>query len=249
VTYARHAQRSEFAVTKDEARRHSTDIEGQWRRWFQRESRKRLSWCIYNLDCMFPYLLYLPASLSMAEFTEIECPCDEEFWHATSAYGWKSLLGSASAPPGRTFVSVVSPILGPIPSPIGGQRGSASSAPGLNSWTRHLVLVTILVQVFELSQQINMVSEATRDPDIWQNGETARTSPLGSPEDSMTLDENSQPHYAYLLTRCSSQREPRSNFSPSNQEVLKALSQRRLVVESTSCLSVGYPILPFFYAI
>ncbi|KAL2784702.1 fungal-specific transcription factor domain-containing protein [Aspergillus keveii] len=234
VTYARHAQRSEYALAREEAKRHGTDTERQWHRWIQRESKKRLSWCIYNLDCMFPYLLYLPASLSMAEFTSIECPCDEEFWHATSAYGWKSLLGSASAPPGRTFVSVVSPFLGPIPSPVGGQRGSASSVPGLNSWTRHLVLVTILVQVFELSQQINMVSKATRDPNIWQNGETAQTSP-GSPEDSMALDQNVQPRYAYLVTRCSSQRESRYHFSPSNQQVLKSLSQRRFVVEKMLC--------------
>ncbi|KAL3484521.1 fungal-specific transcription factor domain-containing protein [Aspergillus germanicus] len=234
VTYARHAQRSEYSLSlaKEEAKRYSTDTEGQWRRWIQRESRKRLSWCIYNLDCMFPYLLYLPASLSMAEFTGVECPCDEEFWHATSAYGWKSLLGSASAPPGRTFVSVVSPFLGPIPSPPGGgQRGSASSTPGLNSWTRHLVLVTIMVQVFELSLQINMVAEATRDPDIWQNGETAQTSSLGSPEDTMVLGRNIQPHYAYLVARCSSERETRSDFSPSNQQVLNSLSHRRFVVE------------------
>jgi hypothetical protein len=243
VTYARHAQRSEYSLAREEAKHYNKDVEGEWCRWIQRESRKRLSWCIYNLDCMFPCLLYLPASLSMAEFTSIECPCDEEFWHATSAYGWKSLLGSASAPPGRTFISVVSPFLGPIPSPVGGQRCSASSAPGLNSWTRHLVLATILVQVFELSQQINMVSEATRDPDIWQNGEIDQKF-LGSPQESMTLDENIQPHYTYLVTRCSSQRESRCYFSPSNQQVLKSLSQRRFVVESTSYLSVPYPI-PF----
>ncbi|KAL4862364.1 fungal-specific transcription factor domain-containing protein [Aspergillus spectabilis] len=244
VTYARHIQRSELAVAQEDEQRHGTDLEGQWQLWIQRESRKRLSWCIYALDCTFPCLLYLPTSLSLAEFMSKECPCDEEYWHASTAYSWKSLLGSASVPPSRTFISAGRPFLGPLDL-AQQQQGPSSSSPlfhGLNPWTRYLVLMTILVQVFELSQQITMVSEATRDPDTWQSSETAlsSTSPSAS---VLALDPEVQPHLAYMVTRCSSQRHLGAKFSSSDQEMLTSLAQRRLRVESMS----SDPILDSYF--
>ncbi|KAL3475944.1 fungal-specific transcription factor domain-containing protein [Aspergillus californicus] len=242
VTYARHIQRSELAVAEQEEheQRHRTaDIQGQWQLWIQRESRKRLGWCIYALDCMFPSLLYLPPSLSLAEFMSRGCPCDEEYWHARTAYSWKSLLGSASVPPSRTFISAAGPFLGPLDLARQQHYSSSHRFRGLNPWTRYLILMTILVQVFELSQQINIASEATRDQDIWQTsesdtGELSTTSPSTS---ILALDPEIQPHLSYLETRCSSWRHSgakfkrTSKFSASTHEILTSLAHRRLCVE------------------
>lgn len=209
----------------------------QWRRWILMETRKRLAWVIYGLDCIFPCLLYLPASFTLAEFMSIECPCEEEFWQATNARRWKSLLGSASIPPTRTFASAVSPFLGPLNLGRSSETNvhmtrsstSYSNSIGLNSWTRYLVLITIQVQVFELSQQIVMVSDATLDTEIWQpqDENSASAQSLSSSRYESSTGSRVEAHYVQLVTRC-------SGSSPSGpvQEVLGSLAKRKAHLES-----------------
>ncbi|KAJ5757922.1 uncharacterized protein N7511_006616 [Penicillium nucicola] len=242
VSYCRQIHNSEFIFARDDLKRFGNSLDSQWQRWILKESRKRLMWVIYGLDCIFPCLLYLPASISLAEVMTTECPCDEDFWHAASANRWKALLGSASVPPARTFASAVSPFLGPLNLGHGSHNTSSnmflrqtsfSSSISLNSWTRHLILTTILVQSFELSQQISMVSEATLDAEIWQ---VPRANEPNSPASSLftaTIEPEIQPHYAYLVTRCLSSRHPDSSLSPPEQEVCRTLAERKELISST----------------
>ncbi|KAJ5745712.1 hypothetical protein N7520_010894 [Penicillium odoratum] len=236
VTYCRQIRNSECSFAREDVKRFGTTFEGQWQTWILKESRKRLLWVIYSLDCMFPCLLYLPASISLAESMTMECPCDEEFWNAATVNRWKSLLGSASVPPARTFASAVSPFLGPI-SPGSTsystssdeilRQTSISSSIGLNSWTRHLVLTNILVHIFELSEQISMVSEATLDTGIWQiPGAKEAHSPTYS------MGPEIKPHYDYLATRYLSSRQRGSTLSPPEQEVCRALAKRKEILSS-----------------
>ncbi|KAJ5140470.1 hypothetical protein N7448_003878 [Penicillium atrosanguineum] len=243
VSYCRQIQLDDVQLSRQEARKLGEGLDGQWHRWVLKESRKRLSWTIYSLDSMFPCLLYLPASISVVEFMKIECPCNEEFWHASTAHRWKSLLGSASVPQGRTFAAAVSPFLGPLnlghfpePAASPGPQTSFSESKSLNSWTRCLVLTTILVQIYEYSQQINMVSEATFDPGMWQ---VLGESPIPSspslnfdPDPAVALEV--QIHYSRLLRRCQSQHEADRTPSSPVRDVLWSLGKRREQLESNT---------------
>jgi hypothetical protein len=237
ITYCRRMQQMRFIPNRAGSESSVNGSEEQWHIWIQMETRKRLSWVIYGLDCVFPCLLYLPASFALAEFMSIECPCDEEFWQATTAQRWKNLLGSASLPPTRTFASAVSPFLGPLN--LGCASGpnvltapsltSYSNSIGLNSWTRYLVLATIQVQVFELSQQVTMVSDATLDTEIWQPADESSAnahSPENPPREA-AMGSNARDFYAQLITRC-------STSSPSGPvlEVLGSLAKRKAHLES-----------------
>jgi hypothetical protein len=237
ITYCRHMQQMRLNPSTAGPDPSANSPDEQWNRWILMETKKRLAWVIYSLDCVFPCLLYLPASFALAEFMSIECPCDEEFWQATTAQRWKSLLGSASLPPARTFASAVSPFLGPLnlgrPSKTNvhmtRSSTSYSNTIGLNSWTRYLVLITIHVQVFELSQQITMVTEATLDTEIWQPSEESLVSTQSSSNSlqETTMSPNVRHHFIQLATRCSG-----SNPSSPVQEVLSSLAKRKAHLES-----------------
>lgn len=149
-----------------------------WRTWISEELRKRLCWVVYSLDCQFPSILYLPPTISVTELAKIECPCDEEFWQASTARKWKRLLGPASVPPSKTFSSAVGPFLGPMgidfrtrteywPGEHAWTRSTSSSdcshPKSLNSWTRFPVLLTIHVAIFEYTQQLLMARQATHE--------------------------------------------------------------------------------------
>lgn len=241
MTYCRQIHNGEFISAREDLKTFGNSLDGQWQRWIRKESRKRLVWVIYNLDCIFPCLLYLPASMGLAEVMTIECPCDEEFWHAASANRWKALLGSASVPPARTFASAVSPFLGPLTMgkashniSSGGslRQTSFSSSICLNSWTRYLILTTILVQFFEFSEYVSMVSEATLDADIWQvPGVKQANTPIHDIFVA-TLEPEVQSHYAYLMTRCLSNRQPDSALSLPEQEVCRSLAERKEIISS-----------------
>jgi hypothetical protein len=241
ITYCRQIHNCEFISAREDLKKFGNSPDGQWQRWIMKESRKRLMWVTYGLDCIFPCLLYLPASISLAEVMTTECPCDEEFWHASTANRWRTLLGFASVPPARTYASAVSPFLGPLS--LGStsyntsfdsilRQTSFPSSISHNSWTRHLILTTIQVQIFELSQQISMVSEAALDTEIWQVPGTQEVNAPANSTFLATLEPEIQPHYAYLVTRCLSSRHPGSTLSLSEQEVCKALAERKELISS-----------------
>ncbi|KAJ6094745.1 hypothetical protein N7467_002258 [Penicillium canescens] len=86
------------------------------------------------------------------------------------------------------------------------------------------------VQIFELSQQISMVSEATLDTELWQVPGTQEVNTPANSTFLATLEPEIQPHYAYLVTRCLSSRHPGSTLSLPEQEVCKALAERKELI-------------------
>jgi hypothetical protein len=138
-------------------------LEIQWREWVFDESQKRLCWAVYMLDCQFPTLLNLPSTISRGELSALECPCDEEFWQAPSARHWKRLLGPASVPPSISFTTAVSPFIVPHIAEVTGTQGLLNdrcdwqpelSPMKLNPSSQFIVLLAILSQLYEYSQEV-----------------------------------------------------------------------------------------------
>lgn len=143
-------------------------LEARWRGWVSDESQKRLCWAVYMLDCQFPTLLNLPSTISRSELSALECPCDEEFWQAQSARHWKRLLGPASVPPSISLTTAASPFMVPhiadVTNPGGLQNDrhdsqSELSPMKLNPWSQFIVLLVILSQLYEYSQEVALAGK------------------------------------------------------------------------------------------
>lgn len=129
-------------------------LNDQWRQWIHDESLKRLQWLIYQLDAQFPTLLHISPMMSLTEILDWSCPCDDEFWSASSARHWKSLLGPASIPPSKSFSGAIAAFMYPG---LGGLP-----VLRLNCWSAYLLITAIHVQIFaysEVRQARNMYSE------------------------------------------------------------------------------------------
>ncbi len=143
--------------------RQDSNLTTQWLNWIQKESQKRLFWVIYALDVQFTSLLYLPATFAMGEVCDLCCPCDEEFWAASNARHWKSVLGPAMVPPSRIFSAAAAPFLwshwNSKETTYSGENSSQDShlkhfpVLGLNDWSAFLVLITLHSQIFQFSQE------------------------------------------------------------------------------------------------
>lgn len=154
-----------------------TRLKAQWSLWIAEESRKRLFWFVYTIDSQFPCLLNLPPAMSVAEVSDWDCPCDEEFWTSNSARSWKILLGSASAPPSRSFAAAAAPFTAEScaePSLKSGDiKDSSNNKPHfpmlhLNPWSYFLVMITIQVRVFQYAEErllLRKISERANPPE------------------------------------------------------------------------------------
>jgi hypothetical protein len=163
ITYIRRIRFGEQLISpmsENSKAKSNGNIQSQWKSWISEESQRRLAWVIYTIDCQFPSLLNLPPTISIGEVRNLGCPCDEEFWHATSARNWKNLLGPATVPPSRSFSAAVGPFL--LATMPGGdiicqsrQGASAGQLPmlNLNTWSAFLVLLTVTHQIFQFSQE------------------------------------------------------------------------------------------------
>ncbi|KAN0096400.1 Fungal specific transcription factor domain containing protein [Hyaloscypha variabilis] len=156
VTHIRRVQFGERLVTSEKAPTPEikSSLNTDWREWIAEEARRRLAWVVYSIDCQFPSILNLPSTISIGEVCNLGCPCDDEFWFATSAKNWKNLLGPASAPPSRSFSAAVGPFI--LETLV--QQGSTRTNThlpilSLNSWSALLVLLAIQSQIFEFSQE------------------------------------------------------------------------------------------------
>jgi hypothetical protein len=146
---------SQFAPTSNTLRAGTdvgSNLNSQWRQWIAEESQRRLYWVIYALDAQFPSLLNLPATIAIGEVSDLGCPCDEEFWCASSARQWKNLLGPASVPPSRSFAAAA----GPFVLSTGRMSMVAEvrlTILALNPWSAFLVLMTIQGRIFQEAQE------------------------------------------------------------------------------------------------
>ncbi|KUJ16637.1 uncharacterized protein LY89DRAFT_586564 [Mollisia scopiformis] len=132
------------------------NLQEEWKRWITEESQRRLAWAVYGIDSYFPSILNLPPTISMGEVRNLVCPCDEEFWAATSARNWKNLLGPASVPPSRSFSAAVGPFVLP--------GHGRLPAINLNPWSAFLVLQSMTHQIFQFSLD-SMVARTFMDDD------------------------------------------------------------------------------------
>ncbi|OBT92855.2 hypothetical protein VE01_09039 [Pseudogymnoascus verrucosus] len=141
----------------------ASSLEIQWREWVFDESQKRLCWAVFMLDCQFPTLLNLPSTISRGELSSLECPCDEEFWQAPSSRHWKRLLGPASVPPSISFTTALSSFIVPHIADVTGPGGLQNdrrdlqpelSPMKLNPSSQFIVLLAILSQLYEYSQEV-----------------------------------------------------------------------------------------------
>ncbi|KAJ5614453.1 fungal-specific transcription factor domain-containing protein [Penicillium herquei] len=130
-------------------------LKSQWSEWISHESQKRLQWFVYMVDNQFPSLHNMPAIIPIAEVMKWELPCDEEFWAATTAGRWKSILGSAPQPPGPVFAAAVAPFMWPRE----GDRGWSSHGIRLNPWSAYLVLTALSLKTFEHSQHMSTLNQ------------------------------------------------------------------------------------------
>lgn len=159
VTYIRRKHFQDRGTSIAQESTANGSLNSQWRKWVAEESQRRLYWVIFALDAQFPSLLNLPATIAIGEVSDLGCPCDEEFWCASSARNWKNLLGPASIPPSRSFSAAVGPFV------ISTWFKSASDGRNvhsqhnklpvldLNTWSAFLVLMTIQNQIFQFSQE------------------------------------------------------------------------------------------------
>ncbi|KAE9371442.1 hypothetical protein N431DRAFT_410158 [Stipitochalara longipes BDJ] len=156
ITHIRRVQFGERLIMTEKAptppSKKSLNID--WREWIVEESRRRLAWVVYAIDCQFPSILNLPSTISIGEVCNLGCPCDDEFWSATSPKNWKNLLGPASVPPSRSFSAAVGPfILETLVQQGSARMGTHLPILNLNPWSAFLVLSAIQSQIFEFSQE------------------------------------------------------------------------------------------------
>lgn len=143
-----------------------TDIGVQWTKWIDRETKKRLCWVVYGIDCQAASLLHIPPTLSISEICKLECPCDEEFWHASSARRWKRLLGVAPFPASRALSSALAPFLRILYAKTNAERHKNSRRAAdrtltvLNAWSRLLVLQALELSIYTLSEDIAVTTAA-----------------------------------------------------------------------------------------
>lgn len=175
VTYIRRVSFGEQFIQKSSAApvKGGGSLQAEWKQWIAEESQRRLAWVIYSIDSQFPSILNLPPSISIGEIRNIGCPCDEEFWCATSARNWKNLLGPASVPPSRSFSAAVGPfwLITSIPGVGAAKRLHMLS---LNPWSAFLVLFTITHQVFQFTQESLIAQTFDDDGDHLESGGDAK---------------------------------------------------------------------------
>ncbi len=152
VTYIRRMRFGDKFTEKTQAK---ANVQAEWKHWIAEESQRRLVWVVYTIDSQFPSLLNLPPSISIGEVRNVGCPCDEEFWSATTARHWKNLLGPASVPPSRSFSAAVGPFLlvTSMPDLINNHFAGRLPALNLNPWSAFLVLISITHQIYQFSEE------------------------------------------------------------------------------------------------
>lgn len=138
----------------------SETLKTQWHRWVIHESRNRLFWFVYTIDCHFPSLLNMPPLMSPTEVSGWDCPCDEEFWISRSARHWKSLLGSASMPSSRSFAAAIAPFAlthrtcSSLDRENSDYRSESQISPlNLNAWSYFLVIMTLQGRIFQHAEE------------------------------------------------------------------------------------------------
>ncbi|KAH8886914.1 hypothetical protein GQ53DRAFT_726795 [Thozetella sp. PMI_491] len=190
----------------------SSDAVTRWKSWVIAESTKRIHWFVFMIDSQFPSLLGIRSILSLAEAFRWECPCDDDFWTATTARSWKSRLGAASQPPAPSFATAMSPFLSLFAARHCGFSGTGSPEETVrriqplrvNTWTSFLLLCAISIYAHEWSDDWMMTTSLIQetaeeeDPlDAWSRASEQKVVARLLEARTHILDSLSQWHQAY----------------------------------------------------
>ncbi|SGY24052.1 BQ5605_C019g09007 [Microbotryum silenes-dioicae] len=106
------------------------DVEARWAAWIEEESLKRTALIIFALDVEHASLFRHSPALSAFQI-QVQLPCDEDEWEATTAQEWAILHAQARAP--APFISALKASL-----------MAGHSPPVLNSFSRIAILHGLL---------------------------------------------------------------------------------------------------------
>lgn len=259
-------RRSHFASTSPSQRHRDpnsdqpsgTDIGVHWARWIDRETKKRLCWVVYGIDCEAAILLRIPPTLSISEICKLECPCDEEFWHASSARRWKRLLGLAPFPASRALSCALAPFLQLLYSKNAERHEGFAKAgralTGLNAWSRLLVLQALQLSIYTLSEDIAVITSAdltdsdSGDDEIESGlNPTLYSKPLGDTQRSDLESHGIAPQRIQPSVDISKGKDTSGTNRSGMSNTIQALSTRKTQLEamlsswSHTCLSTPPP--------
>jgi hypothetical protein len=122
---------------------------GAWLNWARNEQLKRLRWTVYMFDCQTSSLTNTAPNMSLSEVFDWDCPCDDEYWAASTARQCKLLLGSAIVPPSKSFAAALGPFL--LESP------NLRPLKKLNEFGAFLVLLSINMKIFRYTDERDML--------------------------------------------------------------------------------------------
>ncbi|KAL1897856.1 hypothetical protein Sste5346_003708 [Sporothrix stenoceras] len=186
VTYVRRLPHEEMqAQTNQIATQGQISLETQWQQWAAAEMRRKLKWFVFTLDSQFPVLLNIRGMFSLAEISDWELPCDEEFWAASTARSWKRLLGMAPIPPAPQFTTALLPFLPALVHGTGTDSsnslrcGPVPLSMRLNQWSAFLLLTVVSNQAFELSQEWTLAEAFRRETAQDSGGDTSNETTVG----------------------------------------------------------------------
>lgn len=120
-----------------------------WLNWSRNEQLKRLRWTVYMFDCQTSSLTNTGPNMSLSEVFGWDCPCDDEYWVASTARQCKLLLGSAVVPPSKSFAAALGPFL--LESP------NLRPLKQLNEFGAFLVLLSINMKIFRYTDERDML--------------------------------------------------------------------------------------------
>jgi hypothetical protein len=74
----------------------SEDVAKDWKTWQVLETRRRIGYCVWLLDCMWAFHTDCRPLLSLRDAT-VPLPCQEVLWEAESALVWRQLFELATS--------------------------------------------------------------------------------------------------------------------------------------------------------
>lgn len=100
-------------------------------------------------DFQISLLTNTPPNMSLSEVFDWDCPCDDEYWAASSSRQCKLLLGNAVVPPSKSFAAALGPFLL--------NNSNLRPLKQLNDFGAFLVLLSINMRVFRYNEDQEML--------------------------------------------------------------------------------------------
>lgn len=73
-----------------------SELQDVWMAWRDRESSKRMAWCVFEFDCVLATTTSKKPAFRVAELPP-RLPCEESLWEAHSARAWAALVSFSAS--------------------------------------------------------------------------------------------------------------------------------------------------------